>query len=217
MLRDAEQTIGNMIDKQGVSFISSVDDDGFPNSKAMLLNDWLIEVKAKLKRGNKVLFKVDNPLFTDLIAAIDRTNHKAMVLWAFEFAEGAVNTLKERYPNELRPRIALDTSRDWAAGRVKMHETQRAILNCHAVAKEIASPEDIALCHAIGQACGVVHANGHGMGFPVYELTALVHRNGVENCAAAIENRIAHYTERALYWREHFGDYLGDWADFMLK
>jgi hypothetical protein len=36
MLRDAEQTIGNMIDKQGISFIGSVDSDGFPNTKAML-------------------------------------------------------------------------------------------------------------------------------------------------------------------------------------
>ena len=36
MMRDAEQTIGSLIDKQGVSFISSVDGDGFPNTKAML-------------------------------------------------------------------------------------------------------------------------------------------------------------------------------------
>ena len=36
MMRNAEQTIGNLIDKQGVSFISSVDGDGFPNTKAML-------------------------------------------------------------------------------------------------------------------------------------------------------------------------------------
>ena len=36
MMRNAEQTIGNLIDKQGVSFISSVGDDGFPNMKAML-------------------------------------------------------------------------------------------------------------------------------------------------------------------------------------
>jgi len=35
-MRDAEKTIGNLIDKQKVSFISSVDADGFPNSKAML-------------------------------------------------------------------------------------------------------------------------------------------------------------------------------------
>jgi len=36
ILRDAEKTIGNMIDKCKVSFIGSIDDDGFPNMKAML-------------------------------------------------------------------------------------------------------------------------------------------------------------------------------------
>ena len=36
MMRNPEQTIGNLIDKQGVAFIGSVDSDGFPNMKAML-------------------------------------------------------------------------------------------------------------------------------------------------------------------------------------
>ena len=36
MMRDAVQTIGNLIDRQNVSFIASVDSDGFPNMKAML-------------------------------------------------------------------------------------------------------------------------------------------------------------------------------------
>ena len=35
-MRDAVQTIGNIIDKQKTAFISSVDEDGFPNMKAML-------------------------------------------------------------------------------------------------------------------------------------------------------------------------------------
>jgi general stress protein 26 len=35
-MRDAEKTIGNMIDKTSVSIISSVDEMGFPNTKAML-------------------------------------------------------------------------------------------------------------------------------------------------------------------------------------
>ncbi len=35
-MRDASKTIGNLIDKASVSIISSVDEDGFPNSKAML-------------------------------------------------------------------------------------------------------------------------------------------------------------------------------------
>ena len=36
MMRDANKTIGNLIDKASVAIISSVDEDGFPNSKAML-------------------------------------------------------------------------------------------------------------------------------------------------------------------------------------
>lgn len=35
-MRDVEKTIGNLIDKEGVPIISSVDETGFPNSKAML-------------------------------------------------------------------------------------------------------------------------------------------------------------------------------------
>ena len=36
MMRNPETTIGNLIDKQGVAFIASVDAEGFPNMKAML-------------------------------------------------------------------------------------------------------------------------------------------------------------------------------------
>ena len=36
MLRDKEKTIGGLIDKQKLSYISSIDSEGFPNTKAML-------------------------------------------------------------------------------------------------------------------------------------------------------------------------------------
>lgn len=36
MMRDPQKTIGNLIDKQSVSFIASVSEEGFPNIKAML-------------------------------------------------------------------------------------------------------------------------------------------------------------------------------------
>ncbi len=35
-MKNPEQTIGNLIDKQTVSYISSIGEDGFPNTKAML-------------------------------------------------------------------------------------------------------------------------------------------------------------------------------------
>jgi general stress protein 26 len=35
-MKNPSETIGNLIDKQSVSFISSVDENGYPNTKAML-------------------------------------------------------------------------------------------------------------------------------------------------------------------------------------
>ena len=35
-MREAEKTIGNMIDKLKIAFLGSVDEEGFPNVKAML-------------------------------------------------------------------------------------------------------------------------------------------------------------------------------------
>src|SRR5215469_14963019 len=36
MMRNPVETIGNLIEKQSVSFISSLDENGYPNTKAML-------------------------------------------------------------------------------------------------------------------------------------------------------------------------------------
>lgn len=51
-MRDAEKTIGNLIDKQGVAFIASVSEDGFPNMKAML--------PPRRRKGIKVFYFTTN-------------------------------------------------------------------------------------------------------------------------------------------------------------
>ncbi len=178
--------------------------------------DWMEEVQGRIKRKNQILFSKNSEYLQDLLALIETQNHRTMVLWAFEFAEEAVQTLNERYPEETRPNEAVAASRAWAAGKVKMPVAQRAILQAHAFAKEIASQEDIALCHAVGQACGVVHAKGHAIGFPVYELTALIRRYGFENCREPVERRKRAYMERMLFWQDEYENHRGEWADFLL-
>lgn len=179
--------------------------------------DWLIDVENKLKRKNQVLFAKDSMFLADISALIDEQNHRTMVLWAFEFADETVRKLRERYPDEMRLETAVRLSKDWAAGRIKMPVAQRAILDAHAVAKEISSPEDIALCHAVGQACGTVHATGHAIGFPIYELTAIIRHYGVPECKEVVEKRKQQYKDRIYYWRENYKDLPYEWADFMTK
>ena len=178
--------------------------------------DWLDEVQNRVGRKNQVLFAKDSEFIADLAALIQEQNHRTMVLWAFEFADETVRKLLERYPNEKRLESAVLASKDWAAGKLKMPVAQRAILQAHAVAKEIDSLEDIALCHAIGQACGVVHANGHAIGFPIYDLTAIIRNYGVPECKWAVEARKRQYIERIYYWREHYKDHTYEWANFMM-
>lgn len=177
--------------------------------------EWTEEVKNKLKRKNQILFSKDSECFQELRFLIEWQNHRTMVLWALELSEEAVKVLEEKYPKEERPRKAIITSRLWAEGKIRMREAKRKILDCHSFAKEIESLEDIALCHAIGQGCAVVHTTGHAMGFPMYELTAIVRTLGIDNSKEAVENRIRYYIERLIYWSEHTSDYKGDWVSFI--
>lgn len=129
---------------------------------------WLAEVSAKAKRHNQILFSKGSSLLDNLRHLIGQANRRVLILWALELAGETVLKLTERYPEDLHPREAITASRAWAAGEIKMPIAKRAILNCHAMAKELTDSADIARCHAVGQACSVVHTAGHALGYPLY-------------------------------------------------
>lgn len=51
-MRNPEQTVGNIIDKQKTAYISSIDEDGFPNTRAMLA--------PRKREGIKVIYFTTN-------------------------------------------------------------------------------------------------------------------------------------------------------------
>ena len=59
MMRDAEKTVGNMIDKLKTAFIGSIDSEGFPTIKAML--------QPRKREGNDLS---DNKYFVHACGAI---------------------------------------------------------------------------------------------------------------------------------------------------
>lgn len=179
--------------------------------------DWLDEVRTKLKKKNQVLFGKDAEFLQDLTMLFREQSHRTMVLWALDLAAESVAKLEEKYPDEPRPREALESAWTWAEGKIKMRLAQRKILDCHALAKELDRKEDIALCHAVGQACAVVHTAEHAIGYPMYKLSSIVYQLGIENCLDAVELRKQEYIRKLFYWNEHVDDYEGEWADFMLK
>lgn len=178
--------------------------------------NWIDEVRIKMKKKSQILFAKDSEYLEDLMMLFQNQNHRVMALWAFDFAAESIAGLEEKYPEEKRPRVALEAAQDWAAGKIKMRLAQRKILDCHAFAKEIDCKEDIAVCHAIGQACAVVHTAGHAIGYPMYDLTSIIYRLGIEDCVRTVELRKQKYIDKLLYWSEHISSYEGEWADFML-
>lgn len=134
---------------------------------------------------------------------------------ALELAEETVRELEDKYPDDRCPREAIETARAWAAGEIKMPLARRAILDCHVMVKELTDLADIARCHAVGQACSVVHTEGHAMGYPIYELTALVRERGLENCREVVEARVRDYEQRLLLWVDREKSECRKWADFL--
>ena len=178
---------------------------------------WLAEVKTKAKRHNQILFSKESLLLDNLRHLIDQANRRVLILWALELAEETALELEERYPDGQAPQEAIAAARAWAAGEIKMPIAKRAILNCHAMAKELTDPADIARCHAVGQACSVVHTAGHALGFPMYELTAIVLEQGLDNCRDAVERRVIYYEQRLRYWTEYEKTCQQNWAGFLKK
>jgi len=137
-------------------------------------------------------------------------------MWAMDCAKVPLKQFESKYPDERRPRICLELCENWARGRIKMPIAKRAILDSHAVAKEINDSEYGALCHAIGHAGATVHVETHALGLAFYELTAIVLKYGKDNFQKPVSEKISYYLSRLLYWHENI-DKLGlDWAGFLL-
>jgi hypothetical protein len=174
------------------------------------------DVEIKLKKRNKILFSRDSQCLQDLIKLIQLQNHQTLVMWALDCAKVPLEQFEAKYSDERRPRTCLELCEDWARGKIKMPVAKQAILDSHAVAKEINYSEYGALCHAIGHAGATVHVETHGLGLPFYELTAIVLKYGKDNFPKPVSEKINYYYNRLLYWEENTHKLGLDWADFLL-
>lgn len=179
--------------------------------------EWKEILEKRIRSKRQILFSKDDPGLQLLQSQVDRLPRVVIVSWALELAEETAALLERKYPEDPRPRQAVLLSRQWARGEVKMPAAKQAILACHAAAKTLSSPEDIAHYHAVAQACSTVHTTGHALGYPLYDLTALIRREGTEDCDALLEARMGHYLERLAYWETQCSRETGQWAAFLLK
>lgn len=80
-MKDVEKTIGNLIDKQKVSFIGSIDEEGFPNMKAML--------QPRKREGLKTIYFTTNTS-SMRVAQYLRNDHACVYFCDKRFYRGAM-------------------------------------------------------------------------------------------------------------------------------
>lgn len=177
--------------------------------------DWMEILAKRVKTKRQILFQKDDEFIQELLLLINQQSCQTVILWALDLAEETVCLLERKYPADIRARQALEMTKLWGCGEIKMPAAKKAILACHAAAKELSSLEDIAHHHAVGQACGTIHANGHAIGYPMYDLTSIIRKYGIESCKYPVENRKGYYIDKLLYWKKHSMEFHGSWANFL--
>lgn len=175
------------------------------------------DVRNKIKKKNQILFSRDSQCLQELIKLIQLQNHRTLVMWALDCAILSLEQFETKYPEEKRPGRCLELCEAWARGKIKMPIAKRAILDVHAVANEIDDSEYGALCRAIGHAGATVHVETHALGLPIYELTAIVLKHGIEDFPEPVNEKIDYYYQRLQYWQANTDKLELDWAGFLLN
>jgi hypothetical protein len=104
-----------------------------------------------------------------------RDDQKSLATWAAVCAERVLPLFEKAYPNDDRPRKAIEVCRSWVrTGEFRMAEIRGASLAAHAAARD--AKENNVACfaaRAAGQAVATAHVPQHAYGSAYYALKAI--------------------------------------------
>ncbi len=119
---------------------------------------------------------------------MSKTDHKTLAIWAIDCAERVMPYFEEKYPDDHRPRQAIETLKTWLETEVfAMAVIRKASLDAHAAAKEIGndSPASSA-AHAAGQAVATAHVRTHAYGPAIYAQQAIFRASNPSDADVAV-------------------------------
>jgi hypothetical protein len=110
-----------------------------------------------------------------MVELVKKTDHKTLAIWAIDCAERVLPYFENKYPEDHRPRQAIEELMAWInTGVFKMVVIRKASLASHATAREVG--EDNAArsaARAAGQAVATAHVPRHSYGAAVYAQQAI--------------------------------------------
>lgn len=93
----------------------------------------------------------------------EEQNHITLAIWAAECAEHVLKCFQELYPEDLRPRMAIEAARSWARGELTVSRTREAAFASHAAARTSEDPSASSAARAAGHAAATAHVASHAI------------------------------------------------------
>jgi hypothetical protein len=104
---------------------------------------------------------------------LDDPTHRLLAAWAADCAEHVLPLFSARYPDDDRPRRAVETARAWSRGEVTVTDARQAAFAAHAAARDAADPVAREVARACGHAVATAHMADHELGAPFYAIRAV--------------------------------------------
>lgn len=123
----------------------------------------------------------------ELADLVSQTDQKTLARWAIECTNRVIHYFENQFPEDKRPRHALETLADWLkTGMFSMKVIRKASLDAHAAAREVGedSPARSA-ARAAGQAVATAHVPRHAYGPAIYAQQAVFRASDASRAEAA--------------------------------
>ena len=125
---------------------------------------------------------------SEFVELVNKTDHKTLAVWAIDCVERVLPYFEKKYPEDHRPRNAIEALQAWIdTGVFKMPVIRKASLASHAAAREVG--EDNAArsaARAAGQAVATAHVRTHSIGAAIYALQAIHRATNSSNADTAV-------------------------------
>ncbi len=119
---------------------------------------------------------------------LDQSDHRALVLWATDCAERVLPYFEEEFPNDDRPKQAIEAGRAWVRGEITLSEARAAAFAAHAAARDADQAAARAAARSAGHAAATAHAQGHATHAASYAVTAAAYAAAPANATDAATN-----------------------------
>ena len=103
---------------------------------------------------------------------LEDSDHRLLALWAAACAEHVLKLFESVQPSDPRPREAIEQTRAWARGQIRMSQSRAAGGHAMAAARELRGAARHA-AYAAGQAAVVAHVAAHELGAAAYAIKAV--------------------------------------------